>query len=502
MSLATYHKFQLTNHLDTFGGSKIMTATCQTQFTFWKVGPQEVHVDFAGGRIVSDAGLLALRAFDKHLGIVAALAGRLSDPRSPHLITHSKESLLTQEVYQILAGYPDGNDADTLRHDPLFKTLLDQPADDDSPALASSSTLNRFLYAYTRRDAHLPQEERPVLCEQQTVLNQRLIVGNDYLVDLFIRTRLQKPSYVILDVDPTDDPTHGKQVLSGYHGYFGQHQYFPLYVYDGVTGFPLAAWLRPGTAHGSWGAVDTLRGIVAKLRQAWPGVLILVRADNGLAVPEMYEFCEEEGLLYALGYASNDVLQARTEQALWALQTYYHWYGYREPHVQRFESIDDYQAGTWSRARRIIAKIEITPQGSNRRFVVTNMSGHPQGIYRGFYVKRGDVPESPIGECKNGLQADRLSAHRFRANGMKLLIHTLAYALLVLYREASCTVTEMAKAEVATWRTRLWKVGAVVVTSAKRVWFHMSSSWPFRELWVRVHEEAMSYAQQLRRESS
>src|ERR1051326_6390737 len=179
MSLATYHKFQLTNHLDTFGGSKIMTATCQTQFTFWKVGPQEVHVDFAGGRIVSDAGLLALRAFDKHLGIVAALAGRLSDPRSPHLITHSKESLLTQEVYQILAGYPDGNDADTLRHDPLFKTLLDQPADDDSPALASSSTLNRFLYAYTRRDAHLPQEERPVLCEQQTVLNQRLIVGND-----------------------------------------------------------------------------------------------------------------------------------------------------------------------------------------------------------------------------------------------------------------------------------------------------------------------------------
>src|ERR1044072_5734573 len=184
MSLATYHKFQLTNHLDTFGGSKIMTVTSQTQFTFWKVGSQEVHVDFAGGRIVSDTGLLALRAFDKHLGVVAGFAQRLLDPRSPHFITHSKESLLTQEVYQILAGYPDGNDADTLRHDPLFKTLLDQPADEDSAPLASRSTLNRFLYASTRRDAQLPPEERPVLYEQQTVLCQRLSRRNEYLVDL------------------------------------------------------------------------------------------------------------------------------------------------------------------------------------------------------------------------------------------------------------------------------------------------------------------------------
>ncbi|MBV8070600.1 MAG: IS1380 family transposase [Acidobacteriaceae bacterium] len=479
-----------------------MTMTSPAQFTLWKVGPQEVHVDFSGGRIVSDAGLLALRSFDKHLGIIAGFAALLGDPRSPRFITHGKESLVTQEVYQILAGYPDGNDADTLRHDPLFKTLVDHSADEDSAPLASCSTLNRFLYAYSRRDAALPPEDRPILLEQQTVLCQRLTSGNDYLVDLFIRTRLKPPSYVILDLDGTDDPTHGQQVLSGYHGYFGQHQYFPLYVYDGATGFPLAAWLRPGTIHGSYGAVDTLRSIIARLRKAWPGVLILVRADNGFAVPEMYEFCEREGLLYALGYASNDVLQARTDGALWALQTYYHWYGYREPHVQHFESIEDYQAGTWPRPRRIVAKIEITPQGINRRFVVTNMSGHPQGIYHGFYVKRGEVPESPIGECKNGLQADRLSMHRFRANGMKLLLHTLAYALLVLYREASSAVKEMAKAEVSTWRQRLWKVGAVVVTSAKRVWFHMSTSWPFRQLWVRVHEAAMSHAQQLRKESS
>jgi hypothetical protein len=199
-----------------------------------------------------------------------------------------------------------------------------------------------------------------------------------------------------------------------------------------------------------------------------------------------------------LGYATNDVLKARSDPWLADLQEYYHWYGQREPNVQRFESIDDYQAGSWSRPRRIIAKIEIMPQGSNRRFIVTNMSGHPQGIYHGFYVKRGDVPERPIGEWKNGLQGDRLSAHGFRANGMKLLEHILAYALVVLYREAAAAVPEMAQAEVSTWRQRLWKVGAVVVTTARRIWFHFSESWPYRALWVRVHEAVTAFVEHLR----
>lgn len=474
-----------------------MATDCQAQFTFWKVGQQEVHADFSGGRIVTDAGLLSLRDFDKKLGIVAGLAERLPDPRSLPLVTHSREALLTQEVYQILAGYPDGNDADPLRHDPLFLTLLDIPPDDEQRTLASGSTLNRFHYAYTRRDAQLPAEERPVLLERQEALCQRLTIGNDYLVDLFVRTRRRPPSYVTIDLDASDDPTHGQQVLSGYHGYFGQQQYFPLFFYDGDTGFPLGAWLRPGTVSASCGAVEALRRIVTKLHQVWPGLLILVRGDTGFAVPEMYEFCESEGLLYAFGYASNDVLKARSAPWLADLEEYYHWYGHREPNPQRFESIADYQAGSWSRPRRIIAKIELMPEGSNRRFIVTNMSGDPQGIYHGFYVKRGDVPESPIGEWKNDLQGDRLSAHGFRANAMKLLEYVLAYALVVLYREAASAVPEMAQAEVSTWRQRLWKVGAVVVTTARRICFHFSESWPYRALWVRVHQAVMAFVNQL-----
>ena len=218
-----------------------------------------------------------------------------------------------------------------------------------------------------------------------------------------------------------------------------------------------------------------------------------MRGDNGMAVPAMYEYCEAAGLLYAFGYATNDVLAARTDPWLADLQEYYHWYRQREPEVQRFEVIEDYQAGTWSRPRRMVAKIEINRHGSNRRYVVTNLSGHPQGIYHGFYCQRGGVPERPIGELKNGLDAARLSFHRFRANALKLLEHTLAYALVVLHREATAALPEVAKAEVSTLRLRLWKVAALLKTSVRRIWIHFSETWPHRDLWVRVRQALLQF---------
>jgi Transposase DDE domain group 1 len=477
-----------------------MITGCSSQRTLWKIGRQEVTARFDGGCIVSDAGLLSIRHFEKDLRILADLAQRLPDPRAQQFVTHTREAVLTQQVYQILAGYPDCNDAQTLRHDPLFQTLVDVSPDAEQP-LASGSTLARFQYAYTRRQAEVPPEERPVLLEQQAALNERLAILNDYLVELFLRTRRRRPAWVILDLDATDDPTHGQQILTGFHGYFEQHQYFPLLVFDGQTGFPLAAWLRPGTVHASCGAVQVLQGIVEKLRAAWPGLTILVRGDNGMAVPPMYEYCEREGLLYAFGYATNEVLRKKIDP-FWAdLEEYYHWYGGREPALQRFESIEDYQAESWSRPRRILVKLEINRQGTNRRFVVTNLSGHPRGIYRGFYVQRGDVPEKPIGELKNGLHSDRLSAHRFRANAWRLLEHVLAYAIVVLYREAAASVPEVAQAEVSTLRQKLWKVGALVTTSVRRIWFHLSETWPYRALWVRVHQAVTQFVQQLREET-
>jgi len=474
-----------------------MSTDCSQQLTFWDLGTQQVMVDFEGGRVVTDTGLLPIRLLDKELGVLSEIAQRLPDPRAQKFVTHTREAILTQEVYQILAGYPDGNDAQDLRQDPLFQTLVDVTPDAERD-LASGSTVNRFHHAYTRRQAEVPLAERPVLKEMDTAQTQRLKILNDYLVELFIRTRRTPPPFVILDVDPTDDPTHGQQVLTFFHGYFDQYQYFPLFIFDGESGFPLAAWLRPGTVHASCGVVTTLRSLVAALRAAWPDVLILLRGDTGLAVPDIYEFCETEGLLYAIGYGSNNVLKERTATAVSDLETYYAFYRQREPEVQRFEVIEDYQAEDWSRPRRIVAKVEINRHGVNRRFVVTNLSGHGQGIYHGFYVQRGDVPEKPIGELKNGLHMDRLSFHRFRANGLKLLEHTLAYALVVLHREATAALPEVAKAEVGTLRQKLWKVGAVVKTSTRRIWFHLSETWPHKELFLRVYQAVKLFVATLR----
>jgi hypothetical protein len=474
-----------------------MATDCFQQLTLWDLGSQQVTVDFNGGRVVTDAGLLPIRLLDRELGVLADIAQRLPDPRAQKFITHTREALLTQEVYQILAGYPDGNDAQALRDDPLFQTIVGV-SPHEPQALASGSTLNRFHHAYTRRQAELPLEDRPVFREIDTAQSQRLKILNAYLPELFIRTRRTPPAYVILDIDPSDDPTHGQQVLSFFHGYYDQHQYFPLFVFDGETDFPLAAWLRPGTVHASCGAVATLQPIVQALRAAWPHVLILVRGDSGLAMPDVYEFCETEGLLYAFGYSSNDVLKDRTAAALQDVETYYAFYQHREPAVQRFEVIEDYQAGGWSRPRRIVAKIEINRHGTNRRFVVTNMSGDGRGIYHGFYVQRGNVPERPIGELKNGLRMDRLSFHRFRANGLKLLEHTLAYALVVLHREATAALPEVAHAEVSTLRQRLWKVGAIVQTSVRRIRFQLSATWPNRELFVQVYDAIRQFVHSLR----
>lgn len=470
-----------------------MTPRYSPHFTIADAHPQALAVAFDAPDIVTDTGLLTVRALDRRLGYLADLAQRLPDPRAQQFVTHAAHEILAQQVYQILADYPDCNDADTLRTDPLFQTLAGAEADRDRP-LASGSTLARFQYAFTRRQAELPEEDRPAFAEMYRARTERIRILNTFLVDTFVRTRTTAPAYVILDIDPTDDPVHGRQALASYHAYYQQHQYFPLLVFDGQTRFPLAAWLRPGTAAGACGAVTVLAELVTALRRAWPDVLIVVRGDSGLACPAVYDFCETHGLLYALGYASNAVLQRRTARALWELEVSHYFCGSYEPHLQRFLVIEDYQADSWSRPRRIVCKLECTPQGSQRRFVVTNLSGEAQGLYRGFYVARGEVPEQPLDELKNGLDLGRLSAHGFRANAYRLLLHVVAYGLVVLLREAASAVAEVATATVSTLRSRLWKVGAWVEQTAGGLWFHVSASWPERALWAQVQAAVEQYA--------
>lgn len=396
---------------------------------------------------------------------------------------------------------------------------------------------------------------------------------------------------MILDLDGSEDAAHGQQQLTFWNAHYDQNQYYPLFVLDGVTGFPLAAWLRPGNVHDSCGAVETLREVVQRLQQHFPGVTIFVRGDGAFGGPEMLDFCEAEGLSYAFGYSNHQGLKPRTAWFLEQLQLYYRFYP--EDRVQRFDEITDYQAGSWRHPRRLVVKTEIQSIGTNQRVVVSNLSGTPRAVYQEFYMQRGNVPERPIGDLKNGLGSDRLSSPRFLANFQKLLGHVLSYAIVVLFREAtaagaaaelapavvaasplptdaalpvvrvgqtqpvpvaqvpvvrvaagtaatpashleasspppakplpavaSCSVThplpprkvpleemlqslegrgpslwDVSKWEVSTLRQQLFKVGALVKTSVRRIWFHLSSHWPQEGLFVEVCRAVSRYVE-------
>lgn len=470
---------------------------CSRQLELFEVNRQQVTVTFDGEQIVSDAGLLPIRQLDQELGILAEAARRLPDPRSQLFVTHSVERIITQQVYQILAGYPDGNDAQLLRDDPLFKTIAGiDPREDCS--LASGSTINRFQHAFTRREAEKPIEERDVLFEVRRAQTERINAMNDFLVDVFVRTRKQPLKSIIIDLDPTDDPTHGKQQLSLFHGYYKQHQYFPMMIFEGNTGMPLGAWLRPGTVHASCGAVDMLKSIVDRLKQHWSDVEISVRGDGGLGSPEMYDYCEAEELKYAFGYSSNARLTRMVSENELEENARLLWWKTGQQPFQLFHSFEDYAADSWPHPRRIITKVEITQTGgSNIRYVVTNMSGHSRDIYHGFYTQRGNVPERPIGELKNGLHMDRLSSHRFLANAHKLQVHVLAYLLYALFREANAEVPELSKMEVGTARTQLFKAGAKVKASHRRIWFKIANHWLGARLLTQAVDAVTAYVKDI-----
>ena len=461
------------------------------QLVLWELGRQEVTLDFTGQQVVSDTGLLLIRQLDRKLGVLAEAAARLDDPRSQRYVSHDAEELLVQQVYQLLAGYFDANDANALRHDPLFQAIADVSPNSERP-LASGSTISRFRYAYTRREQELSPEERTIDEECQAAKCQRLRALNQFYVELFVKTRPQPPARIILDIDASDDATHGHQQLSLFHGYYDQHQYLPLFVFDGESGFPLAAWLRSGTAHPSWGAQEVLAEIVSQLRAAWPDVEIVVRADGGYATPELLTFLEQQQLKYVIGYARNAVLERRSQ--LWQNYVAARSDLYDEPGCL-FTEFSDYQSLGWERPRRVIAKCEITASGGpNRRFVVTNLTGTPHDIYRGLYVKRGKYPEQGIGELKHGLQMDRLSAHRFFANAFTLQCHVLAYALWVLFREANAEIPEVAGHQLSTVRSQLFKVGALVTVSVRRIWFRISESWPGSKLFRQASAAVNQFA--------
>jgi len=433
----------------------------QFHFSFYRRHP--VHCDFSGGQITSDAGLLPLRAFDEQHHLTRDWAALLSDPRQDDRVLHHSLALLRQRIYQIVAGYEDANDADRLRHDPALQMVADQKLGE---ALGSQPTLSRWENAPSARD---------------------LVLLNDALLDQFIRLcseTVRQRGEILLDIDSTDDPTHGQQQLSIFNGAYGQHMYHPMLIFERHSGCLLAARLRAGNASSHARIVPMLLRLVPRLEAAFPGVKIKLRGDAGFALPLLYEFCEFFGIQYALGIPANLVFQRRAEPRQKHLARRYR----RTEISQRSFSSFRHRARSWSRQRRICYKAEHTATGTNLRFLITNCPGRASEVFA-FYNDRGEC-ENRIKEFKNGFRADRLSCHRFLANAFRLLLYGFSYNLVNLFRLLQLP-QPWRSAQIETLRARLFKIGARVRQTARCIRVHLATGWPwqslFRELALSFH---------------
>ena len=432
-----------------------MATQCHNQLTL-SFQPKIV-LDFNGGEITSDSGLLLLRQFDEQLALSKKLRGVFNDWRNADFIEHHTHEMLRQRIYQIAAGYEDCDDADTLRTDPTFQTVVGK-----SDPLASQPTLSRL-------ENH---------ADWQTV-NRLSAVGLQWFIQQGYGKR-ETPKEILLDSDATDDPCHGQQQFAFFHGKYGEHMYHPLFFFEAKTGCLLSARLRPGNASASEGIAAELRRLVPIVKRRFPKSQISYRADAGSATPEIYATLESLEALYAIGIASNSVFKQRTER--W-LKRACRKYARTQKPIRVFHSFR-HRARSWNKKRRIVVKIEVGPLGSNLRYVITNRPGRAEQIFNG-YDDRGEC-ENRIKEFKRDLSADRLSCHNYRANAFRLQLHALSYQMLVLFRLRALRTTDLAQARLETLRLKLFKVGARFKRTARRLWFHLSSSWPGRDLFMEI----------------
>ena len=418
---------------------------------FKEIFGKKVVVDFNGGEISSDAGLLFLRETESHIGIIERVANAIHDKRHPSYVKHQIVQLLTQRVFQIAAGYEDANDSDTLKEDPILKLACES----DDP-LASQPTMCRFENTPDRKTLY------------------RIGVA---LVDAFIASYQNPPKSIILDLDDTDDPTHGSQQLSLFNAYHDCYCFMPLHIYEGKSGKLISTILRPGRRPSGKEIVAILKRLVKKIRQAWPDVGILIRGDSYYSAPAVYDFCDQHDIKYVFGFKPHKpLLQAAGNLMTQARELSEH----SDRPVKIYGEIS-YQAKSWPKAKRIICKAEYNDKGANTRFIITNLKhAKYRFIYEIAYCGRGAM-ELMIKEHKNHLLSDRTSCSSFEANQFRLFMHSIAYVLMHSFRQKHLRHTEFAKAQFNTIRLHLLKIGARVRTLSTRIKIHLPTAYPLKQ---------------------
>lgn len=415
-----------------------------------------LSIDFSAEEISSDGSLILLEKIERENKLIKHFSKFIPDFRDPRLITYSRESQLKQRIFMLMLGYEDCNDVTHLQHDPLFKDVLQGD-------LASQPTISRFENSLEKHSVF-------ELCYAW--------------VDRYVSS-LEGRKQVIIDIDATDDPTHGNQQLSMFNGYYGQFMYNELFFHDGETGQIIAPILRPGNSHSNKWYVSILKRIIVKIQKVYPEMKIIIRTDSGFSCAPFYKLVDDYNLLYVTGQASNEVLKRRVSRSVKAVE---HLYLNESKKHQHFISFP-YKAKSWHKEQQCYSKIESTGLGMNVRHIISNIKEvDARELYFGFYVKRGEASENRIKEVKNMCFSDRLSDHSYWANFFRLFMSSLAYEMFLLVKEKIKNTTfEVAKKwQISSIRTYLLKVGATIKITKKRIFYRLSKSFVYQDLFREV----------------
>ena len=448
-----------------------MSTKCNSEtFEFQALNRRQVVGRFDGGKITSDGGGLLLRETNRVTGLIPQLAQCFWDGRDARFVQYPVQQLVAQRVYGLALGYEDLNDHDELREDELLGVLVEKS--DAQEALAGKSTLNRVELTTHGRDRY-----KKVVVDEEAV--------ESFFVGMYLQSRRRPPQRIILDLDATDDPLHGKQEGRFFHGFHGCYCYLPLYIFSD-DGYPLWAQLRRSNIDAAAGSKEAVEKIVDEIRQHWPQVKILLRADSGFAREELMAWCEEHKVDYVFGLAKNPRLIRQIEEALEQAGQEFEQTG--NP-ARRFCDFSYITRKSWSHERRVIGKAEHLEKGSNPRFLVTSLSvsDYPaRDLYEKTYCRRGDM-ENRIKEQQLALFADRTSSSRMKANQLRLWFSTAAYLLIHQLRRLGLKGTRMARAQCDTIRLKLLKIGAQIKISVRRILISLATGYPYERIFAQVY---------------
>lgn len=450
-----------------------MDNSIPTQLRFPASAGFTIRAEFDGGAISSDFGALLLRGTDLQIGLIPRLVSAIHDKRHASYIEHSLADLLRQRIFQTASGYADGNDSNTLRRDPMFKLAAGRAPLDEGNDLASGPTLSRLENSVSRQDIY------------------RLAKS---FVEAFIASYAQAPAVIVLDMDHSEDATHGQQELAFYNHHYGNHCYLPLFLFEGLSGKLITAVLRPGKRPTGRENAAILKRVLLLLRQSWPETHIILRGDGHFSNPELMALCETDPHLdFIFGLAGNKVLSPKAKPLLEQARALHQTrcanarrLGHPEPTATRLYDDIDYQATSWLKAYRVVVKAEVMALGDNPRYVVTSLTDpSPDILYKDLYCARGQ-DENFIKAVKNDLASDRTSDHAFLANHLRLFYSCAAYVLIHSLRENTLVHTELAKAQPVSIILKLFKLAVRVVQYKDRIKLSLPSACPVKDLLVRV----------------